>query len=443
MKRTIANWGQYPALEANELSFRDTQEAAALLAGQEHLIARGNGRCYGDASLADTVISTLRYNKILAFDKKGGVFDCQAGILLEEVLEVIVPHGWFLPVTPGTKFITVGGAVASDVHGKNHHSDGAFCQHVEELELLSGTGEVLVCGPALRPDLFETTCGGMGLTGIITRVRFRLKPIQTAYIRQTQQKAANLREIFDLIEQNREATYSVAWIDCLQRGRQLGRSILMLGEHAHPEELPAKLRQRPLQLPPKKKLSVPFNLPEFTLNAYSIRAFNFAFYHKLRQRVKTDIIDYDTYFYPLDFVHHWNRMYGRRGFVQYQFVLPLEKSYEGLELILERISQKKMGSFLAVLKLFGPQAGLLSFPMEGYTLALDFPVRPDLFPFLDELDELVHQLGGRIYLSKDARMQPDKFFKGYARAQEFLDNLHRFDPQLKFVSLQRKRLHLS
>ncbi|EMR04653.1 FAD-binding oxidoreductase [Cesiribacter andamanensis] len=443
MKKLLANWGQYPALEANELSFRTPAEAAQIVASEEQLIARGAGRCYGDASLAATVLSTLQYNKIRAFDKQQGIFDCQAGITLDEVLEVILPWGWFLPVTPGTKFITVGGAVASDVHGKNHHSDGSFCQHVEVLEVLTASGQVLRCSPYENTTLFETTCGGMGLSGIITRVRFRLKKIETAYIRQTQQKAANLEQIFRLFEENRQATYSVAWIDCLQKGRHLGRSILMLGEHARVDELPQKFRKDPLQIREKKKLSVPFNLPAFTLNSYSIKAFNWAFYHKLRAQQRTDLTDYDTYFYPLDFVHHWNRMYGKRGFVQYQFVLPLAGSYEGLRQILEKISQKGMGSFLAVLKLFGPQAGLLSFPMEGYTLALDFPVRPDLFPFLDELDDTVHRLGGRIYLSKDARMKPEKFLQGYARANEFLDKLQQLDPAQKFVSLQRKRLHLS
>lgn len=442
MRTKIANWGQYPLIQANELHFREIEEATAILSDQKKLIARGNGRCYGDASLADTVVSTLKYNKIISFDKKAGILDCQAGLTLDEILEVIVPHGWFLPVTPGTKFITVGGAVASDVHGKNHHKEGSFCHHVESLELLDANGNTVVCGPDQEPALFETTCGGMGLTGIITRVRFRLKPITSAYIRQTQYKAANLEQVFKLIEEHKDATYSVAWIDCLQKGKDLGRSILMVGEHAEVHELPQKLQEKPFSLPNKKRLAVPFNFPSYTLNTYSVRAFNFAFYHKLRKQILTNYTDYDTYFYPLDFVHAWNRIYGSKGFVQYQFVLPMKTSYDGLVTILQKISDKGFGSFLAVLKLFGPQDSLISFPMEGYTLALDFPVRDDLFPFLDELDEIVHALGGRIYLSKDARMKPEMFLKGYPRAEEFINNLKKFDQQGKFVSQQSARLNI-
>ncbi|AHM63611.1 FAD linked oxidase domain-containing protein [Flammeovirgaceae bacterium 311] len=441
MKKQIANWGQYPLLEADELHFREEEEAAAIISRSSALIARGNGRCYGDASLADTVISTTRYNKFISFDREKGILECQSGVSLEDVLEVIVPAGWFLPVTPGTKFITVGGAVASDVHGKNHHTEGSFCNYVLELSLINSSGELVVCSRQQNDKLFNTTCGGMGLTGVITQVSFQLKKIETAYIKQTQLKAANLKEVFRLFEQYRHTTYTVAWIDCLQSGKALGRSILMLGEHASLQELPSRLQQAPLQHSEKTRLSIPFNFPSFALNSYSIKAFNFAYYHKLRKQEQSSLVDYDTFFYPLDFVHHWNRMYGPKGFVQYQFVLPMESSYEGLTTILQRISQKGMGSFLAVLKMFGQQEqGLISFPMEGYTLALDFPVCDTLFPFLDELDELVHALGGRIYLSKDARMKPSMFLRGYPGAGDFIRNLESFDPDHKFISLQRKRL---
>ena len=441
-RKKIANWGQYPLVEANELHFRETEELAALLNEQHQLIARGNGRCYGDASLAHTVLSTLNFNKIIFFDREAGILECQAGLTLEDALEVIVPHGWFLPVTPGTKFITVGGAVASDVHGKNHHKEGSFCQYVERLELINGRGEKIICSPEEHAALFNTSCGGMGLTGIISSVRFRLKPIKSVYIRQTQIKAGNLQEAFQLFEQHRSATYSVAWIDCLQQGKDLGRSILLLGEHAEPEELPKDLQKRLLKVPRKKRLTIPFNFPSFTLNKYSVKAFNFAYYHKQRQEKLRSFTDYDTYFYPLDFIHGWNRMYGSNGFVQYQFVLPMSTSFEGLTTVLNKIREKGFGSFLAVLKLFGQQESLISFPMEGYTLALDFPVRKDLFPFLDELDEIVHGLGGRIYLSKDSRMKPDKFLKGYPGADEFMQNLKKYDPENKFVSIQSERLQI-
>lgn len=442
MKRKIANWGQYPLIEANELYFRETEEATALLNRQESLIARGNGRCYGDASLADTVISTLRHNKIVSFDRVNGSLNCQAGITLDEVLAVVVPAGWFLPVTPGTKFITLGGAVASDVHGKNHHKEGSFCQWVDELELIDSQGRSIVCSPTEEAELFRTTCGGMGLTGIITRVRFRLKKIESIYIKQTQYKAANLQEMFRLFEAHTSVTYSMAWIDCLQKGKDLGRGIFIVGEHAVLDELPPALRQHPLKTKEKLKLTVPFNFPSFTLNTYSVKAFNFMYYHKLLQQERTDFVAYDPFFYPLDAIHHWNRMYGSKGFVQYQLVLPMGVSFSGLSAILRKIADKGFGSFLAVLKLFGPQNDLLSFPMEGYTLALDFPVRSDLFPFLDELDEIVHELGGRIYLSKDARMKPAMFLKGYPMAGTFLENLKKIDPEGKFSSMQSKRLNI-
>jgi decaprenylphospho-beta-D-ribofuranose 2-oxidase len=441
MRKEISNWGQYPRLQALEHHFREEKEIADIIAQASSLIARGSGRCYGDASLAETVVSTTRFNKFISFDREKGILDCQAGVSLEEVLKVIVPAGWFLPVTPGTKFITLGGAVASDVHGKNHHKEGSFCKWVLDFSLMNSKGEQLLCSREHNRELFEASCGGMGLTGIITRVRFQLKAIETAFIKQTQLKAANLKEVFQLFEQYRESTYTVAWIDCLQRGDSLGRSILMLGEHAQVGELPRKLQQAPLQLAEKLKFSVPFNFPSFTLNSYSIKAFNFAYYHKLRKQQQSSITNYDSFFYPLDFIHHWNRMYGPRGFVQYQFVLPLHNSYEGLTTILQRISKKGMGSFLAVLKLFGAQEqGSIAFPMEGYTLALDFAVSDGLFPFLDELDELVHELGGRIYLSKDARMKPSMFLRGYPGAEDFIRTIESFDPEHKFVSLQRKRL---
>ncbi len=442
MKRKIANWGQYPFIEADELYFRESDEAAAILNASASLIARGNGRCYGDASLADTVISTLRHNKIISFDRASGILDCQAGLTLDDILAVIVPAGWFLPVTPGTKFITVGGAVASDVHGKNHHKEGSFCQYVNFLELINSQGEHVKCSPEEEAELFRTTCGGMGLTGIITRVSFRLKKIESVYIKQTQYKAANLEEMFRLFEEHREVTYSMSWIDCLQTGKSLGRGIVIVGEHAGIEDLPPSLKQKPLEKKGKLKVSVPFNFPSFTLNTYSVKAFNFAYYHKLQSRQRTDIVDYDPFFYPLDSIHHWNRMYGSNGFVQYQFVLPLAVSYDGLSQILQKIADKGFGSFLAVLKLFGAQNDLISFPMEGYTLALDFPVRSDLFPFLDELDDIVHSLGGRLYLSKDARMKPGMFLKGYPQAEKFIQNLAKFDPEGKFSSIQSKRLEI-
>lgn len=442
MKKKIANWGNYPVIESDEKSFAFDEQVKGMLQAPGALIARGNGRCYGDASLEVNTVSTLQYDKILSFDTTEGVISCQSGITLDQLLEVIVPKGWFLPVTPGTKFITVGGAVASDVHGKNHHVDGAFSAHVRSMDILLGDGREVTCSPSVEPDLFWATCGGMGLTGIIMRVTFGLKKIETSYIRQKQVKAKNLAELLQLFDQYKESTYSVAWIDCLQKGESFGRSILMLGEHAKLSELDAAKAKEPLKLPRTRQLPFPFMLPSFVLNTFTVKAFNALYYAKNRKKESNSITSYEPFFYPLDAIQHWNRGYGKRGFVQYQFVLPLEER-EGLVKIMEAISSRGMGSFLAVLKVFGKQDDLISFPKEGYTLALDFPVRDDLFPFLDELDALVLQHKGRLYLSKDARMKPHVFWEGYPHAQAFAAVVKKYNPLLKLNSIQARRLHIT
>jgi len=441
-KKRVANWGNYPVLETEEKTVSFAEQITDTLLQSDGIIARGNGRCYGDASLAQKTISTLKYDKILVFDIENGLFECQSGITLDQVLEVIVPKGWFLPVTPGTKFITVGGAVASDVHGKNHHVDGSFSAHVLEMDVITGTGETITCSPTLHSDLFWATCGGMGLTGVITRVLFDLKKIETSYISQKQVKAENLDELLQLFETYKQYTYSVAWIDCLKKGSSFGRSILILGEHATLNDLPADKKTAPLKLPKKKQFTFPFNLPSFTLNQFTVRAFNFLYYGKNFKKEINNVVSYEPFFYPLDAILHWNRGYGKKGFVQYQFVLPLE-SKQGLIAILKKISDAGLGSFLAVLKVFGKQDDLISFPMEGYTLALDFPVRDGLFKFLDELDEIVLQYNGRLYLSKDARMKPEIFWRSYARAQAFADIVKKYNPGFKLDSVQARRLHIT
>ncbi len=438
MVKQLSNWGNYPVLDCDESSFTQEEQLTQYVNSHDHIIARGNGRCYGDASLGEHSISTLRYDKVLHFDTENGIFECQAGITLDQVLAIIVPRGWFLPVTPGTKFITIGGAVASDVHGKNHHAEGSFSNHVISMDVLTGVG-FMSCSPENNPDLFWATCGGMGLTGVITKVRFRLKKIETAYIRQKQIKAENLDEIIRLFDEYKDYTYSMAWIDCLKKGKNFGRSILIVGEHATKEELSGKQSAAPLLLPGKLKLTVPFNLPSFILNNFTVKAFNMLYYAKNYKKEMNGVVPYEPFFYPLDAIHHWNRGYGKQGFVQYQFVLPIDRK-EGLAAIMHRISDKGWGSFLAVLKVFGRQDDLISFPMEGYTLALDFPVRKGLFPFLDELDALVLEYGGKLYLSKDARMQQEVFWKSYPNAERFANIVNTYNPVSKFRSVQSDRL---
>lgn len=442
MKKVIANWGNFPVTETEEKSFTFKEQLTGTLVNSEDIIARGNGRCYGDASLAKNTISTLKYDKIISFDTEKGILECQSGLTLDKILEVIVPKGWFLPVTPGTKFITVGGAIASDVHGKNHHVDGCFSHHVLEMDIVLADGHLTTCSPYLNNDLFWATCGGMGLTGVITRAKFDLKKIESSYIKQKQIKAKNLEEVIQLFEEYKHYTYSVAWIDCLKKGKHFGRSILMLGEHAKIEDLDKKKKLHPLELPRKKQITFPFTLPSFVLNTLTVKAFNFLFYGKNLKKEINNIVSYEPFFYPLDAILHWNRGYGKKGFIQYQFVLPLE-SKKGLIEILNKISDKGIGSFLAVLKVFGKQDDLISFPREGYTLALDIPVRKGLFEFLDELDNVVLKCGGRLYLSKDARMKPDIFWNSYANAHKFSEIIKKYNPDYRINSIQAVRLNIT
>lgn len=434
----ITNWNNYPREKSKVSSPVFAQDFDSILANNSTFIVRGNGRCYGDASLSTSIVSSLKFNRILNFDEEQGIITCQSGLLLSDVLEQTMPRGWFLPVTPGTRFITVGGAVASDVHGKNHHKDGSFSQHVIALKILTPTGSVISCSANENSEYFWFTCGGMGLTGIILEVTFSLKKIETGFIKQVQIKAGGLDEVLDLFEQYSHYTYSVAWIDCLKTGSHFGRSILMLGEHAAVPEL----NSTPLH--PKKSitLSVPFNFPSFVLNGLSVRAFNAVYYGKNYKREMHSITSYEKFFYPLDAILHWNRIYGSRGFVQYQFVIPKHVGKAGIRDILTRISAKGWGSFLAVLKLFGTQQGPISFNMEGYTLALDIPINSKLFSFLDELDLMVKEYGGRIYLTKDARMKAEIFHSTYPNASSFSTFLNKIDPDKKIVSSLSTRLEI-
>ena len=435
----ISNWGKYPVVSAPLIRYEAGRSLNEELKNL-NWIPRGMGRCYGDASLGHAMVSGLGLRRLLAFDELTGILSCEAGVTFADLLETFVPRGWFPPVTPGTKFVSLGGAIASDVHGKNHHSEGAFSRHVLRFDLLLASGEVVTCSANQHPDLFHATFGGMGLTGLILRLTLVLKPIGTSQIDMESIKARNLEEILDISEQFGDATYSMAWIDCLSRGSSRGRSILMKGEHATPEQLGAAQRENPLAIPQKRKLNVPIDFPAFVLNPLSIKAFNFLYYHKQLARRVRKLTDYDSFFYPLDAIHNWNRIYGKRGFVQYQCVFPRAASREGLGEVLDRTARANMGSFLAVLKLFGPQQGLMSFPMEGYTLALDFPVSNRLFPFLDALDEVVAGLGGRVYLTKDARLKPEMLARMYPNLPRFQDVLREVDPEGRIRSLQSERL---
>jgi decaprenylphospho-beta-D-ribofuranose 2-oxidase len=415
--RTVTNWGNYPTLEANFTQPTTPDALREIVATSTPVIARGNGRCYGDSSLGENIISTLRLDRFISFDRDEGIIECQSGTLLSDILDLIVPAGFFLPVTPGTKFITVGGAIAADVHGKNHHRDGNFSAHVVHLDLMTDRGDVVRCSRDENSELFWQTCGGMGLTGVILAAAFRLKRIETAFIDQTSHKAADLEMAFKLFHDNIATTYSVAWIDCFGSRRSVGRSLVLLGEHTLLADLPAELRDEPLRIAANKSIDLPFYFPSGTVNYLSVKALNTLYYHRQFSPVKRSTVHFDGYFYPLDGILNWNRAYGRRGFLQYQCVVPLDGGYDGIKELLEKIGRSGQGSPLAVLKLFGKQDpnAVMSFPMEGYTLALDFKVNDTVFQLLDELDEIVLNRGGRVYLAKDARMSAATFRSSYTK----------------------------
>jgi len=443
----ITNWGKYPVAESTIAAPHSQMDAAQTLRAAQGAIGRGMGRCYGDSSLAEPlIVSSRRLNRMLSFDPGTGRLTAEAGVTLAEILDAFVPRGWFLPVTPGTKFVSLGGAVASDVHGKNHHVAGCFGEHTAWVDLITAAGATVRCSASEEQELFAATRGGHGLTGFIAQAAVDLVPIESAYIRQETVKTANLGEIMDAFEESGAWTYSVAWIDCAAAGAGLGRSVLMRGEHARPDELPSALRAAPLSLPHGRTLTIPVDFPSFALNPWSVKAFNMLYYGKAPAGVANSIVPYTTFFYPLDAVNEWNRIYGKRGFTQYQFVIPKEAGRAGLEKILSRIAASGLGSFLAVLKLFGRQdhpQGNMSFPMEGYTLALDFPISEKLFPLLETLDAMVLDYGGRLYLTKDARMSPETFHRGYGTLLDgFLKVKAKWDPEWKLQSLQSKRLKL-
>ena len=428
----LNSWGMYPIIKNESFTLKDKNILSSKLSEKKEFIPYGNGRRYGDSALNNNIIHTKPYNYFLDFDEENGILHCQSGVLLSEILEVFVPKGWFLKVTPGTKLITVGGAIASDVHGKNHHVEGCFSNCTEEFTIMLPNGKIQTCSKTLNKELFKATCGGMGLTGVILDAKISLKKINSKYINQTTIKTKNLKETFEAFEQYSNQPYSVAWIDCLAKGKDIGKCLLMVGDFADNGDLSFK---------EKKKLTIPFNFPSFALNKLSVKAFNWLYYKKAPNGVSQQKVDIDTFFYPLDAINNWNRIYGKNGFTQYQFILPKDVSYDGLQEILSAISNSGKGSFLAVLKLYGKKnENYLSFPIEGYSLALDFKIEKGLFELLNKLDEIVLKYNGRIYLTKDVRVSKETFEKGYPQIDKFRVIRAKNGMDKKFQSLQSKRV---
>lgn len=439
----LSGWGRYPVLEAQVHAPRTVDALADLVRAQQGVIARGNGRAYGDSAISEAATIHIRHlNRMFAFDPKTGQLTAEAGVLLGDIIDSFLPRGWFPMVTPGTKYVTLGGAIAADVHGKNHHADGSFRNCVDWVEVMGADASITRCSPRDNAELFDHTLGGMGLTGIILRAAIRLRPVESAWIRQKTIPAPNLHAAMTAFEKAHSATYSVAWIDCLAKGDDLGRSLVMLGEHASVGDLSPEQAANPLQIKPKRKRRVPFDFPGFALSRFSVRAFN-AFYYRAGLRKRGDeLVDWDSYFYPLDSILDWNRIYGRKGFAQFQCVLPLDRSEAGLSALLKHIAKNGAGSFLAVLKRLGPQDSAFSFPMEGYTLALDFPVSKSTLMLMDQLDQITIQHGGRFYLAKDSRMKAATLRASDPRSVSFRNLREARGFSQRFRSAQAERLDL-
>ena len=441
----LGGWGRHPVLDCRVEHLREPEDVQRLLERNGTLIPRGAGRAYGDAALnRNLTLSTLAMDRMQAFDPETGLLTCESGVMLADILDAFVPRGWFPPVVPGTKFVTVGGMIAADVHGKNHHRDGSFGTHVVSLSLALADGRTLLCSRSQHAELFRATVGGMGLTGIILSASFRLQRIETAFVSAEAVAASNLDETMALFEESEQAPYSVAWIDCLARGAQRGRSLLMRGDFMARAGLPRRLARDPLRRAPGTRLTVPFDAPSALLSRTSIGLYNALHYHRERALGAARPVHFNDFFFPLDGIGAWNRLYGRRGFVQYQCVLPHAESSPGLAALLQRVARAQEPCFLATLKLLGaPGDGMMSFPLQGYTLTLDVPMRAGTLALLRELDATTLAHGGRVYLAKDACQSKDHMRQGYPSSEAFSELRAALGgPGPKFASALSERLEL-
>ena len=399
----VYNWGLTPCIKSNLITQKNYDNLLELIVKNDNVIARGNGRCYGDSSLNNKhIVSTLKFNKVIYFDCKSGIIKAESGVLIKDLLEIIIPKGYFLAVTPGTKYVTLGGAVASNVHGKNHHKEGAFGSYTESIELINAKGEIISCSRDYNKQLFSETIGGMGLTGIIVSVTLKLRKIETTYLKQLSIKIKGLDHLFEKLEEYNSYTYSVAWVNCTSNKNSTRKSILLLGEHALSENIPTNYKKNLLKIHRAKPLvSVPFNLPSPIVNKQVITTFNFLYFNKQMKEEYNSLIHYDSFFYPLDSINNWSRVYGKKGLTQFQFVIPFTHGKEGIKNIINIIIKSSSYSPLAILKIMGDKSNTeapISFPMPGYTLALDFKLNQSNIDLIDKLHDLVLDYGGRIYL---------------------------------------------
>ncbi len=411
------SWGHYPKTQQQSQPLRWLGDSWQAREGRETWLAYGQGRSYGDACLNDggILLLTDALDRFIHFDPEQGLLRCESGVTLAQILALILPRGWFLPVTPGTKYVSIGGAIANDVHGKNHHRAGTFGCHISAFGLQRSNAEHLTCSTSENTELFSATIGGLGLTGFITWAEIKLKKIVGPHISQETRQFSNLEGFFNLSkESDQDWEYTMSWFDCTARGNKLGRGLFMRGNHSNTSD---NIRAEAIRHP---RLGMPLYAPGWLLNHFSIRAFNHLYFQ--RPHIPDRLTHYDPFFYPLDSIAHWNRMYGRRGFLQYQCVIPTQHAQDGIAELLKVIAHNGQGSFLAVLKQFGSikSPGILSFPRPGTTLALDFAFHgTSTLRLLDKLDLITRDTGGAVYPAKDAHMSAASFKQYFPQWETF------------------------
>ncbi len=443
LQTTLSSFNGYPRQSCN-LS-RPERYHQLLSHVTSTVIIRGQGNSYGDAALNENgqVISMERLNRFIAFDREQGILTAEAGVTLADILSLVIPVGWFLPVTPGTQQVSLGGCIAADVHGKNHQLTGSFSKHIIWLDLITSAGEVIRCSTDENPDFFWATIGGMGLTGIIGTVCLKLRCCPNKYLTVNNHTANNLAEVIERLRTN-DDEYSVAWLDTFASKQNLGRGIIMTAQHTPIEELPLTLPKESTKIRKRFAITIPCNCPNWMLHKTSLKIFQQLYWQKQAKKIAPYHSSLQQYFYPLDNIKHWNRLYGKRGFVQYQCLMPSANANLGYQQLLTYLQSTPYPVYLGVLKKFGKEnLGMLSFPQEGFTLALDLPIlNTGLFKVLDKLDEIVLAHGGRVYLAKDARLKPAMFRQMYPRHAEWLTIKNKLDPEHLFSSSLSRRLEL-
>lgn len=445
ISREMSGWGRFPVQNCQVTRPEKRRELfeAAQSPAVVDVIARGLGRSYGDAAVnqGSGVILGEKLDRFLNFDVQTGVLHAEGGASFADIIETFVPRGFFLSVAPGTKHVTLGGAIACNVHGKNHHRIGAISNFVDEIELLTANGQTLLCSRDENAEAFWATLGGMGLTGVIVSAKLRLMPIESAYIETQYTRTPNLAATLAAFEKGAGAQYLVAWIDCLASGTDLGRSVVIEGAHASGERALQEVQGDVMALEMPKKKGVPLDLPNFLLNPWTVKKFNDLYY--ANHPTDSKLTSLETFFYPLDKVENWNKIYGSRGFVQYQCVVPLDNAEANLKYLLETIAASGQAAFLAVLKRMGASDNApLDFALDGYCLALDIPMTEGTLDFYHQLNEITVAAGGRIYLAKDAATSPAHFRQMYPRLGEWEKVKRHLDPDDRFASSLSRRLKI-